>query len=38
MAKRKIVWSHKARIKLLMTLEFYTERNKSKTYSKKLYT
>jgi len=38
MAKRKIVWSHKARIKLLMILEFYTERNKSKTYPKKLYT
>ena len=38
MAKRKIVWSHKARIKLLMILEFYNERNKSKTYSKKLYT
>ena len=38
MAKRKIVWSHRARIKLLMILEFYTERNKSKTYSKKLYT
>ncbi|MEI6059507.1 MAG: type II toxin-antitoxin system RelE/ParE family toxin [Bacteroidota bacterium] len=38
MAGRKIVWSHRARIKLLMILEFYTERNKSKTYSKKLYT
>ena len=38
MAKRKIVWSHRARIKLLMILEFYTERNKSKAYSKKLYT
>ena len=38
MAKRKIVWSHRARIKLLMILEFYSERNKSKTYSKKLYT
>ena len=38
MAKRKIVWSHRARIKLLMILEFLTERNKSKTYSKKLYT
>ncbi len=38
MAKQKIVWSHRARIKLLMILEFYTERNKSKTYSKKLYT
>ena len=37
MAKRKIVWSHRARIKLLMILEFYNERNKSKTYSKKLY-
>jgi plasmid stabilization system protein ParE len=38
MAKRKIVWSHRARIKLFMILEFYSERNKSKTYSKKLYT
>ncbi len=38
MAKRKIVWSNRARIKLLTILEFYTERNKSKTYSKKLYT
>jgi len=37
MAKRKIIWSHRARIKLLMILEFYSERNKSKTYSKKLY-
>ena len=37
MAKRKIIWSHRARIKLLMIFEFYTERNKSKTYSKKLY-
>jgi plasmid stabilization system protein ParE len=38
MAKRKIIWSHRSRIKLLMILEFYSERNKSKTYSKKLYT
>jgi len=38
MAKRKIVWSHRARIKLLMILEFYNERNNGKTYSKKLYT
>ena len=38
MAKRKVVWSHRARIRLLMIIEFYTERNKSKTYSKKLYT
>ena len=37
MAKRKIVWSHRARIKLFMILDFYSERNKSKTYSKKLY-
>jgi len=38
MAKRKIIWSHRARIRLLMILEFYSERNKSKTYSKNLYT
>lgn len=38
MAKQKIVWSHRARIKLYEVLEFYSERNKSKTYSKKLYT
>ncbi len=38
MAKRKVVWSHRARIRLLMIIEFYSERNKSKTYSKKLYT
>lgn len=37
MAKRKIVWSHRARIKLLMFLDFYAEINQSKTYSKKLY-
>jgi plasmid stabilization system protein ParE len=37
MAKRKIVWSHKAQIKLFQILDFYTYRNKSKTYSKKLY-
>lgn len=38
MAKRKVVWSHRARIKLFMILEFYTARNRSKTYSKNLYT
>ena len=38
MAKQKIVWSHRSGIKLLMILEFYSGRNKSKTYSKKLYT
>jgi plasmid stabilization system protein ParE len=37
MAKRKIIWSNKARIKLFEILEFYTERNRSTTYSKKLY-
>ncbi len=38
MVKRKIVWSNRARTKLLIILEFYTERNKSKSYSQKLYT
>lgn len=37
MVKRKIIWSHKAQIKLFKILEFYTERNKSTSYSKKLY-
>ena len=37
MAKRKIVWSHRANIKLFEILDFYAERNKSATYSKKLY-
>ena len=37
MVKQKIVWSNKAKIKLLEIFEFYSERNKSKTYSKKLY-
>jgi plasmid stabilization system protein ParE len=37
MAKRTIVWSHRANIKLFEILDFYAERNKSKTYSKKLY-
>lgn len=37
MVKRKIVWSHRANIKLFAILEFYAERNKSSTYSKKLY-
>ena len=37
MVKRKIVWSNRARIKLFEILEFYTERNKSKLYSAKLY-
>jgi len=37
MVKRKIIWSHKARIKLTQILEFYIERNNSRTYSVKLY-
>jgi plasmid stabilization system protein ParE len=37
MAKRKIVWSHRAKIKLFEILEFYIKRNQSKTYSVKLY-
>ena len=38
MAQSKIVWSHRARIKLYSILEFYADRNKSKIYSAKLYT
>ncbi|MEI7831506.1 MAG: type II toxin-antitoxin system RelE/ParE family toxin [Prolixibacteraceae bacterium] len=37
MAQRKIIWSHRASVKLLSILEFYTERNKSKDYAKKLH-
>ena len=37
MVKRKIIWSHKADLKLFKILEFYAERNKSRTYSGKLY-
>ena len=37
MVKRKIIWSHKARIKLYEILKFFAERNHSKTYSEKLY-
>ena len=37
MAKRKIVWSHRARITLYSILNYYAERNKSKSYSAKLY-
>jgi addiction module RelE/StbE family toxin len=36
MAKRKIVWSNRAKKRLYEILEFYIERNKSKTYSKKI--
>jgi len=37
LAKLKITWSHRAEIKLFKILEFYSERNKSRSYSKKLY-
>jgi plasmid stabilization system protein ParE len=37
MAKRKIIWSHRANIKLFEILDFYSNRNKSTTYSTKLY-
>lgn len=37
MAKRKIIWSHRAKIKLYWILKFFAERNKSKQYSAKLY-
>jgi len=37
MAKRKIIWSNRAKIKLIKILEYYVERNKSKDYSIKLY-
>ncbi len=37
MAKRKIIWSTRSRIKLYEILDFYIERNKSKSYSIKLY-
>src|SRR5665647_88623 len=37
MAKRKIIWSHRAEIRLFKMLKFYAERNKSKTFSAKLY-
>ncbi len=37
MAKRKIVWSNRAKVRLFEILEFYIKINKSKTYSVKLY-
>lgn len=37
MVKRKIIWSHRARIKLYEILEYYANRNHSKIYSAKLY-
>jgi plasmid stabilization system protein ParE len=37
MAQRTIIWSRRATTKLYSILEFYILRNKSKTYSAKLY-
>ena len=37
MAKLKIVWSNRAKIRLYEILEYYILRNKSKVYSSKLY-
>ena len=37
MAKGRIIWSLKARIKLTQILEFYNDRNHSNTFSAKLY-
>ena len=37
MGKRVIIWSHTAHIKLFEILDFYAKRNKSKSFSKKLY-
>ncbi len=36
MAKRKIIWSHRAKISRYKILKFYIERNKSNLYSRKL--
>ena len=37
MGKRKIIWSENAKRKLFEIMNFYAKRNKSKTYSIKLY-
>ena len=37
MVKRKIVWSDKAKEKLFSILEFYTVRNRNKSYSVRLH-
>jgi len=37
MAKRKIIWSPKAKIDQFKILDYYYERNGNKTYSQKLY-
>lgn len=37
MAKRKIIWSHSAKIRFSEILKFFAERNGNKKYSKKLF-
>ena len=37
MVRHKIIWSQSAKIKLFIILEFYTKRNKSRSYATKLY-
>ncbi len=37
MAKRKVVWSPRARIRLFAILEFYALRNQSQSYSVRIY-
>lgn len=37
MVKRKIIWTLKEKNQLFSILEYFAERNKSKTYSLKLY-
>jgi plasmid stabilization system protein ParE len=36
MARRKIIWSHRAKIRRYAILEFYIERDKSNLFAKKL--
>ncbi len=37
MVKRKIIWSHRAKIRLYEILTYYADRNKCKFYSQKIY-
>ena len=37
MAKREVVWTKVSEIQLQEILEFFTQRNKSRQYSRKLY-
>jgi toxin YoeB len=37
MAQRKVIWSPRAQIRLYDILEYFAQRNKSRSYSAKLY-